>query len=251
MKITLTSKGDTLHLFPAIKALTLPFLLPVVSIWSEEFHNFQNNEGKSVRAVLVAVDGNSVSLKREDGRVIRCDTTIFSPLDQEYIKNWAGANKAATDSQIRVCKITKVCKDRSKRLEGAVDVSYQTLCYKVELENKAFLPVTGLEAEYRLYKLKGKVDADAGREKDAGLKTSGGYTYRQGSYSIGDIARLGRASFETESLAIMKSNLLPGWYYPDGRDDKGADDLKGIWLRVMQGGKLVFEYKTVKGDVTW
>lgn len=256
MKTTLILRTMALRPHPEIVALArgsclLLLLLPVGFTQAQEFHNFQNDNGKSVRATILAVEGSSVSLRLEGGRAVRSEIAIFSLLDQEYIKKWAESNKVAPNYKLSVNKISKVRKDRTEKQENEVRVVYDTLCYRVELANKTFESASGLVADYRVYKLPGKVEANDFGQKNAGVKISGGLAYREGSYQIPEIPRLGKISFETETLTIIKSELDAGYYYLDGGKNKEADDLKGIWLRIMHNSKPVFEHKTVKGNVTW
>lgn len=237
------------HSLIAAVFAALASLLPCPAPAAEEFHNFQNNEGKTVRAAVVAVNDDSVTLKMESGKLIQAKIDIFSPLDQDYISKFPSSQPAAT-SRFKA-RVSASRKDRNEREEGVVKVSYEAWCYKVELESSSQEELSDVVAEYRVYKLRADVDADAARDRNSKLKSSGDFAYLEGNYQIGQLPRMGKTTFETDSVPIIKSALKPGWSYNSGRDDKNKDELKGIWLRLKQGGKVIFEHKTIKAPVNW
>lgn len=237
------------QLWAAAPVAALACVLPLLAPAAEEFHNFQNNEGKTVRAAVVSVTGDSVTLRMESGKLIQAKIDLFSPLDQDYIAKFASSQPAGSYRfKIRVSALRK---DRNERDEGAVKVSYEAWIYKVELESGNQEELNEVVAEYRVYKLRGDVDADSARDRNTKMKSSGDFAYLEGSHPIGQIPRMGKLVFETESVPIIKSDLKGGWVYSGGREDKNKDELKGIWLRLKQGGKTIFESKTIKADVNW
>ncbi len=55
-----------------------------------EFHEFELNDGRKVKAEVVKYNRSSkqVALKREDGKIVRVNIDIFVNADQEYILKW-------------------------------------------------------------------------------------------------------------------------------------------------------------------
>ncbi|MDQ6623652.1 MAG: hypothetical protein M3Y86_09235 [Verrucomicrobiota bacterium] len=115
--------------------------------------------------------------------------------------------------------------------------------YKVTLENKSFSAATGLEVQYRQFKLNDKVVGGTN------LVASGGSTKI-------DTLRTGeKTTFETTPVEMERFALRPGWVFSsDEAKEKTKDRMAGLWLRVLRDGELVFEWQSspeLKQSATW
>lgn len=114
--------------------------------------------------------------------------------------------------------------------------------YKVTLENRAFKPVDGAEVQYRQFKLD---DALRGESKLVGVA---------GSTTISGLRTGQKFSFETVPVELERQELRPGWVYTDDAKRKVKDGLAGLWIRVMQGGQVAFEWQQppdLKNNAKW
>jgi hypothetical protein len=115
--------------------------------------------------------------------------------------------------------------------------------YKVTLENRSFKTVDGAEVQYRQFKLD---DAVRGGAKLVGIG---------GSTTMSSLRTGQKFSFETTPMELERMELRPGWVWTDEElKRKVKDGLAGIWLRVTQGGNVVFEWQQpadLKNNAKW
>jgi len=118
----------------------------------------------------------------------------------------------------------------------------ETWGYKVTLENKSFAPAAGLEVQYRQFKFD---DAIRGSTKLIAVP---------GSAPIPTLATGQKTTFETTPVEIEKLELRPGWFYTDEAKEKVKDRLAGVWLRILSGDDIIFEWQSppdLKSRATW
>lgn len=114
--------------------------------------------------------------------------------------------------------------------------------YKVTIENKMFRSVTGLEIQYREFKLD---DALRGVSTLVGIG---------GSNALPALETGQKFTFETTPVEVERLELRPGWSYNDGAKAKVKDALAGVWIRVLNGGEVVFEWQSpsdLKSHTKW
>ncbi|HET6410144.1 MAG TPA: hypothetical protein VFG14_19800 [Chthoniobacteraceae bacterium] len=115
--------------------------------------------------------------------------------------------------------------------------------YKVVLTNKEFKAVASLDIVYRVYKV------DESRHTTAGKLIA-----TPGSVAIASLKPSEKFTFNTEPVLLNSSSIKGGWVYTDKGKSKVEDSVAGLWIRVMQGGIVVFEHikpPTLKNKATW
>lgn len=123
--------------------------------------------------------------------------------------------------------------DGEKRTKGNVTHEEKLAQYTVKLTNKSFAPASGLTAQYRIF-----IRDDSGKGAVSQQKLK-----RQAfSATIPDMANNGTYSFDTESVKLQSSMLQGGYYYLNGNRNQSSDRLAGVWIRILQGDKIVGEY---------
>lgn len=105
--------------------------------------------------------------------------------------------------------------------------------YSVTLTNRSFADVSGLSAEYRIF-----VRSDSGK----GAVSQQKLERQEFRAEIPALPNNGRYSFDTEPVTLKTSQLDGGWYYTDGSRSKRQDKVAGVWIRILQDGKVVGEY---------
>jgi hypothetical protein len=114
--------------------------------------------------------------------------------------------------------------------------------YKVTLENRAFKTIDGAEVQYRQFKLDDTLRAGSQLVGVAGSTTVNGLRTGQ------------KFSFETVPVELERQELRAGWVYTDDAKRKVKDGLAGLWIRVMQGGQVAFEWQQppdLKNNAKW
>ena len=114
--------------------------------------------------------------------------------------------------------------------------------YKVTLENRAFKTIDAAEVQYRQFKL------------DDTLRGGSNLVGYAGSTTISGLRNGQKFSFETVPVELERQELRAGWVYHDDAKRKVKDGLAGLWIRVMQGGQVAFEWQQppdLKNNAKW
>jgi hypothetical protein len=120
-----------------------------------------------------------------------------------------------------------------KKHSGNVTKEATLYQYTVKLTNSSFAAVSGLSAQYRIFV---RDDSGKGTVSQQKLKRL------EFSAAIPDMPNLGTYSFDTEPVKLEKATLDGGWYYLDGKRNRSVDKVAGVWIRILQGDKVVGEY---------
>lgn len=254
MKTSRNFTGSVVALFAAMQFFPG---LSLTSLSAEEFREFTNSAGKTIKASVIAATASDVTLKMEDGRQMTGGVSFFSKGDQEYIEAWREANPSKVAYNFEVT-LSRDRAERRKATEGNKIIVYETWKYKVEVENKsksgsAGVTASGLELRYNIAKT-AKAIAMQASALNEGLIPSGALLVKAGSAKLGDIEYLRSVKIETDAVPVTYSELAPGWYYSDGTKDEQNDELEGIWIQIVEGDKVIYEKKLgskVAADAKW
>jgi len=254
MKTSVNLHGFGMTFFAAL--MIFPGLSPTGLI-AEEFREFTNSSGKTIKAVVIAATATDVTLKMEDGRELTGGVSFFSESDREFIETWRKANpsKIAYDFEVT---LTRDRVDRRKTMEGSMVIVYESWKYGIKVENKSKsgstgVTTNGLELRYNVAKT-AKARAQQASQLNNGLVPAGGLLIKTGSAKLGNLEYLRSAQIETEPIPITFSELAPGWYFADGSKDENNDELEGIWVQIVEGDTVLFEKKLgskAAADAKW
>ncbi len=237
----------------SLRKAWLPVMVLLVSggLHAGEVREFRNSAGQSFQGELIAVEGDSVTIKATDGRQVKAGAALFSPEDQTFFKEWGTKNKPKVAYQFKAAFAPKrISAERSE--EGATKVTEEKWTYQVTLESQANASLQGVEVRYRVYKLTAPV---VGANRDpSDLRRQGKYGYLEGVEKLPVMTLRKALPFTTKPLSVNKSDLKGGWVYTNGSEEKREEDLAGIWIKVFHEGKEVFELlsnPTKLQDLTW
>lgn len=131
--------------------------------------------------------------------------------------------------------ITATPKRESGEKKSSGDVTREeTICrYTVKLANGAFAPASGISAQYRVFV-----------RDDSGIAATTRQALKRYAFTtaVPDLAPGDTFSFVTEPVKLEKSTLAAGCHYRSGKRWQTADRVIGIWIRVLQGDKIIGEY---------
>jgi len=231
--------------------------LSTTCLEAEEFREFTNTSGKTIKATVISATATDVTLKTEDGRQLTGGVSFFSESDRQFIETWRKANpaKIAYDFEIT---LSRERAERRKTTEGTKIIVYESWKYGLKVENKSKsgsvgITASGLELRYNMAKT-AKARGGESRYLDESLVSSGTLLIKAGSAKLGAMEYLRPISIETETIPITNSELAPGWYYADGTKDEQNDELEGIWVQIVEGDTVVFEKKLgskAAADAKW
>ena len=137
-----------------------------------------------------------------------------------------------SDVQITVSKSAdegdKVAGDVRGTAKEGVEVSYD-----ITLVDTAFVDLSDLTADYIIFVERQKL----GTKKDQDVVKR-----VKGTKSIPVLSKKEPQVLTTEKIRLEKSHVVGNLIYSDGARIKAEDNIKGVWIRVSQGGKVVAEY---------
>ncbi|MFA6288876.1 MAG: hypothetical protein WC661_15955 [Opitutaceae bacterium] len=210
-----------------------------------EMRTFTDKQGRSLKAELVSVDGDKVTIKREDGQTFVLSLATLSDDDQKSLKDWA-AQQAAKPQPLPpgslVVELSRGVFDTNKKdsdvtlVNGNVVKNGRTTTeekwgYSVTIQNKTAKALESLRADYRLF---ATVDSVHVKEKQ-GLKKK---PYQS---AINTIPVMGRIVFRTETISAFKMKYNGNIHSAKTGDTSSRETLSGIWIRIYQGSDLVYE----------
>ena len=120
---------------------------PSTSLGENTFRPFITADGRSLNAAIKDYNerNGKIQIKREDGKLIWTRPTVFSELDQEYIRQWIAVDQFMSSTKFRIKGDSD--KDRISKTKTRIE-------YEITLENKTDFPLKDLRIEYRTFILK-------------------------------------------------------------------------------------------------
>jgi len=200
-----------------------------------DLHDFTDQQGRTLKAEIINVIGQEVSLQRADGENFKVKISIFSSADQDFIRQWA--LKEAADAKGDA--LTFVA-----RLDGSNNTTAQTsdqtiqrwlAGFKVTLTNQSSMELQKLRVDYQLFK-HAAVPGAADPSTDPITRTAGTYTFDL-------VPPNGDQTFITVKIPLSSYTLNPGYTWASNANRSVSDDLLGVWLRVYaDNGDLIQEW---------
>jgi len=174
-----------------------------------EPYTFTNAAGKTIQAQIIAVVGESVSLKRDDGQSFTVAIKTFVDDDQAYIWHWAVMDAAKRGNPIFKFELTKLPETRSdKTFPGSRRVIPNLAGYKVKVTNTTSLRMLKPIMEYIVFANTNTMVPDSP------------LAHYYGKFAPDEIKANDQSAFET-----VKAMLIVGDKQDNGR-------LEGLWVRV-------------------
>lgn len=210
-----------------------------------ELREFKDPQGRKVMAELVSHDGQGLlTLKMQNDTPFQKTANQFSVEDQAFIAEWLKRTPATVAYRFDIKALAEKLSGSRKNL-GYKTVKNELWAYKVEIRNSARNPVQNLKVEYRVFV---KDEAD-GSFASSDIRGDG---FHAGEASVtGPLRYNGVGTFTTKEVEID----VVDYRYSTNREDRHADALRGLMLRIKDDkGKVVFEWTspitTLRGK-TW
>jgi hypothetical protein len=220
-----------LHQFCLFIALLGVCITPAAA----EMRTLTDQQGRTLQADIVSVDGNQVTIRRDDGQTFTLSLNTLSEADQKWLKDWASKQDARIPQGGIELQISRGKFDSKKKDDGGgIVLSEEQWGYSVIVLNHTSKQLTGLRVEYILFV---KPDNEPGKDS-----TASALKQRVGSNKVDFLAPHTNATFRTETISISKQQLKPGYYWTKtGNNAAIRDTLYGVWLRAYVGDQLVDE----------
>jgi hypothetical protein len=227
--------GKRCLLAACLAACLLATRLPADPTDPADLHDFTDQQGRTLKAEIINVIGQEVSLQRADGENFKVKISIFSDADQAFIRQWA--LKEAADAKGDALTFTASIIDSNNSTAQTSDQTIQRWLagFKVTLTNESSMELQKLRVDYQLFK-HAAVPGSADPSTDP-------ITRSAGSFTLDLVPANGDQTFATTKIPLSSYSLDSGYSWATGANRVVSDDLLGIWLRVYaDNGDLIEEW---------
>jgi hypothetical protein len=198
-------------------------LLPTVSVAAAapaEPHTFTDQFGRTFAGEVVEANDTQAKIRRADGQEFDLAIASLSPADSAYVSQWRREH-AVVRLRLEAGQFHSTGPNQSRNsasLQQTVEAGYD-----IKVTNDSRDPAAGLRLEYNVFALRDGADARV-----------------RGFAAVGPLALKQSVTVRTEPVAYTKSTSTRG-------ATSQTAEVKGLWARVLQDGKLVAELLTSEG----
>lgn len=200
-----------------------------------EIRTLNDKQGRSLKADVISVEGDKVTIRREDAQTFTLSLNTLSEDDQKSLNKWAERQAKLIPAGSVEVQVSRGKFDTKKKDDGSgIIMSEEQWGYTATLYNRATKPLKGVRVEYILFV---KPDAEPGKDP-----TSAPLKQKSGTKTVDAVPSRDNINFRTDSITIYKQQLKPGWIWgKTGNNAPIKDSLFGIWIRVYSGDQMVDE----------
>jgi hypothetical protein len=200
-----------------------------------DLHDFTDQQGRTLKAEIINVIGQEVSLQRADGENFKVKISIFSSADQDFIRQWA-LKEAADAKGDALTFVTSTLDSNNTTSQSSNQTIQRWLAgFKVTLTNQSSMELQKLHVDYQLFKHEA-IPGAADPSTDPVNRTAG-------SFTLDLVPPNGDQTFVTTKIPLSSYALNAGYTWASGANRMVSDDLLGIWLRVYaDNGDLIQEW---------
>lgn len=195
----------------------------------------RNLSGQEVNAKLLSASGDSVTIERvDDGRQFVVDLATLDEFSGERVRQWIQYSPEALAYHFAV-DVEKIQLDSSTFMTGGRDLKNAEWAYRVKLTNLTRDPVADAKLEYRIV-------YDDEVEITRTVVSPG----KGANQQDGQLVDLPEMIFNDEIEFETAPVVLHTYEYVPSRGDRefSRDLIKGIWVRVLKGGEVVYEFQS-------
>lgn len=206
-------------------------LLFGVSLLHADPRTFTDQFGRAITAELISVDGDQISIRRDDGQLFTLAASKLTEEDQNYIKAWV----AKQPSRVSAANVGKSSPDPKKILVNLSRGKFETRTitkydsyihkheqwgYSIQITNQHLQPLGNLRIEYNLF---ARTFADTSTP-----------SVITGSKILEVVGSRRSEVFRTRSAEVCKTKDTYFGYNSQG-------EMRGIWLRIYVDDQVIIE----------
>lgn len=210
---------------------------------SAEYRVFTNKDGDTIEARMVRIEDDLAVIERKDRRIFRYPIDRFSDEDQKYVRRWPAlrglGSKDRIEIRLRRSRLERNQERSSPQVDPDLDFrrTEEKFVYQIIFNNRTGDELEDVTVEYRIFKQRAAhMPGDRGRR-----------IVKRGETTAEKIRRRGETTITTEPFLIIDTDR-EAWgpynpqtgYYSVVRVRR-SDSLDGIWIRIMDGDKIVRE----------
>jgi hypothetical protein len=194
--------------------------------------------GQEIEARLLSANGESVRIERVgDGREFVVPLSSFDEYTGERVRQWMDRAPGVVEYSFAV-EANRVLVDSSTFMSAGRDLKTAEWSYRVKFTNLTRNELRGAQLEYRV------VYDDEVIIDRAVVAPGKGANQQDGQLlDLPDMSFNDEVEFETPPIALHTYEFVP----QRGEREYSRDSVKGLWLRVMKNGEILFEYQSHPG----
>ena len=222
---------------------------------SAEFRTFTNQDGNSIQARLVRIEGDLAVLQLEDQSIHRYPIQQLSEEDQKFVRR-EPILKALADERMVEIRTRRTRLNRSAERGRTLDHhrlrherTEDTYALQILFNNRSSVTLEGFTIAYRIFTIE-----DMNHQRASGTAVSHGHQPMLPSRRVTTdgvlvpkpIPPRSEMSLETKSFLLVSTDRQeldqrPGQPIGSVIRVRRGDTLQGIWVRIMDGDKIVRE----------
>ncbi len=195
------------------------------------FHTFKDTQGREMEAKITRVSGEDVYIERRDGLSTKVKRSIFSQQDQAYINQWA--KNALLKSGILEVRFTEKRTDKRKASNGGIQSEVYKSINSIVINNTSYEDLSDLTIQYLILKFEDAVSAQK--------RSEGEIRRLKSQTTLAHLPKRSEVSVATKPIPMMETKLENGYYFKNGGKETSKDEIRGIWVKIYAGDKLVHE----------
>ena len=209
----------------------ISFLILWAAIQAGEYRIFKDTQGREMEAMISRVSEDDVYIERRDGLSTKVNRSIFSQKDRKYIAKWA--TQALLESDIFEVRFSTKIESRHKDESAALIRDEREVYQNIIVKNTAYQDIGNIRLEYFILKFE---------DQPSAKKRSEGATIRiKGEIPLGLLRQQSEGVFKTKKFKLLDTKLAPGYVWEGGGKKTSKDEIRGTWIRIYVGEKLVHE----------
>ena len=194
---------------------------------------FTDRDGREIEADILHGTKETVTVKMANGKEYTLPIAKFSDKDQEFITEWIKSKPPKLDYSFDL-EYDREQTSKNESDDGVEKTTTEGWVYTWKFTNRSNANIEGLELRYRIW-----IVSDRGQ-----LKGQKSIFTEDGMVSAPVMGDRETKTLRTIPVTLVATDLNGGFYYGDGRDDKGADKLAGFCVKAFHHGQKVWEFRS-------
>lgn len=211
---------------------TLALFVITAGLLPAETRTLTDQFGRTITADVIALEGNTLKIRRDDGIVFDLPIANLSIEDQKAIREWAAKQPKPVEAVFEPTpELMPVAISRFKassrnllKWEG-YSHTHEMWGYSIQLTNKHLRTIDNLRIEYNLFS---QTYADLGTPQTIA-----------GSKKIDPMRVNDSINVKTQTTEVCKRRDM---YYGNS-----GGEMRGVWVKVYSGDKLLHDFSSPEG----
>ncbi len=214
-----------MRLFSRISLASMLLLMPSAVSLRAETRTITDQFGRTVTAEVIAVEKDSVKIKTESGQIFSLSLATLSEADQADLRAWAKKQAPKPDTEAPSAKSLSLLLSRGKFGSKTLYRSayyfhiHEQWGFSIQTTNTTLKKIDDVRVDYNIF-------ADTYSDISSP-------TVQAGSNAIPSLEGKTPNVFRTKTAEVCKRK--------SSDSNTSGGELRGIWVRVYVGGKLLLE----------